>query len=218
MVLPRIEATEDALTPDRPATAAACRLCRIGASTAIWDRVLWESENFRVVPSKGGFVAGWLMVVPQAHVLSMAHLSPTVYDELDELVADISARLTDRFGPPTAFEHGAVTENTPFGCGIDHAHLHLVPLSDDVPLRALAEQALGKKFIVQPAAPTGPYLRVREPVDPGFGVLEPLISPPRQFFRQLIWRARAWHVHSYDYDLAPCREQVRATVAALGRL
>jgi diadenosine tetraphosphate (Ap4A) HIT family hydrolase len=187
-------------------------MCKLETSTEIWDQVLWQSDNFAVVPSKGGFVTGWLMVVPKVHVLNMARLGLSQQHELDVVVSKVAATISRKFGPPTAFEHGAVVPNSTFGCGVDHAHLHLVPLPRTISLRGLAESALDDRFELQDADPNRPHLRIREPTDRGFYTAHPSRALPRQFFRQLIWRSHDWGIRSYDYDCAPCVDQVCATI------
>jgi diadenosine tetraphosphate (Ap4A) HIT family hydrolase len=192
-----------------------CRLCGIRNSAAHWDRVLLESDHFLVVPSKGGFLPGWLLIVPKHHLLSMAQLDPARSAELDSLTITVSDLVASRFAAPTTFEHGATCPGTIFGCGIDHAHLHVVPLPRRMSLRAIAEEELGERFGRFAPSPLRPYLRVREPSDPTWFTLEPLARPPRQFFRQLIWRATAQPSASYDYDESPCLHQVEKTIAGL---
>lgn len=195
----------------------ACRMCAIQRSTAVWDCVLWESAHFVVVPSKGGFLPGWLLIVPREHVLSMGQIDPHLAGELDDLTTRVIERVRLQFGPPTCFEHGAVHQGTTFGCGIDHAHVHVVPLPRELSLRATAEAALGSRFEHRAPKPGCPYLRIREPGHLDWVTLEPEASPPRQFFRQLIWRSSGGAASSYDYDAAPCDEEVERTVAVLRR-
>ena len=192
-----------------------CRLCSIGTSTEIWDQVLLESENFSVVPSKGGFVEGWVMVVPKHHVLSMAQVAARgTDDELRGLIARVSQKMTENFGPPTIFEHGAVSQKSTFGCGIDHAHLHFVPLPPWLGLRMLAEVHFRDRFKPQ-EWPVGvkPYLCVREPNASAFHFAFPSQEIPHQFFRQLIWRSHNFGAASYHYDKAPCVDRIKSTVA-----
>lgn len=195
---------------------SACRICSIGRGYAPCDTVLWETKHFRVVPSKGGFVPGWVMIVPRAHVLSMAGLGDDHLTEFAELVSLVVAKVASRFGGPTLFEHGAFVEQSSFGCGIDHAHVHVVPLPPDIHLRSLAEHVLGEQFKPQVGAPTHAYLRVQAPDEESFFVLEPRVAPPRQFFRQLIWGTGRWNASTYDYDSDPCEDTVRETLGALG--
>lgn len=190
-----------------------CRFCNIGQNDRYaWNQVLLETNHFVVVPSKGGFVPGWTMILPKHHVLSMAQLHPSISEELDSLLLRVCAKVQSVFGPATVFEHGATCINTTFGCGIDHAHLHVVPLPSHINLREIAEDALDQKFGTHQATPTRPYLRVRVPRDLTWYTLEPDNPPPRQFFRQLIWSSHSWEANSHDYDEAPCEEQVHATI------
>jgi ATP adenylyltransferase len=194
---------------------AICRFCQIRSSTAVWDKVILESEHFIVVPSKGAFLPGWLMVVPISHVLSMAQLPLSLAEELDSLLVRVTCLLELHYSAPTMFEHGAVTAGTTFGCGIDHAHLHVVPLPAGVDLRMMAEAALDEPFVPRETALTRPYLRIREPRSRAWLAVEPSTAPPRQFFRQTVWRGTGARCLSYDYDESPCEEQVRKTVATL---
>lgn len=156
------------------------------------------------------------MIVPKEHTLSMAQSAVKYSVELEELLREVQQKIEAHFGPTTVFEHGATYEDTTFGCGIDHAHLHVVPLPNNIALRVLAESALGEKFCIKRPSPTQPYLRIREPFDTAWYTLEPSLPPPRQFFRQLIWQSHLWEADSYDYDKAPCIEVVEMTVQILG--
>jgi len=58
-------------------------------------------------------------------------------EEISELKdsIEIARKLVrDTYGEPTLFEHGPAHAGTPVGCGIDHQHIHVVPLS--FPLRS----------------------------------------------------------------------------------
>lgn len=206
------------ISPSEPyaSSQTICRFCNAPkCGTNPWDRILWETEHFLVVPSKGGFVPGWLMLIPKMHVLSMAQLPSSLSIEFEALFAEVCYQLQCAFGVATAFEHGASQPNTTFGCGIDHAHLHVVPLPRHLDLKAIAEEALNQNFSTDLPSPCHPYLRIRDPRDMAWYTLEPKATIPRQFFRQIIWRSSQWIAPSYDYDEAPCDVQVRATIATL---
>lgn len=197
------------------APAAGCRMCAMRTSRAPWDTPIVSTDHFVVVASKGAFLPGWLMIVPKTHVLSMAELGDDHSDELEELIASVRELQQPVFGSPTMFEHGASVPGTSFGCGIDHAHLHLVPLPPTMDLRALAEAELGEGFLPEPAQFGDPYLRLRAPGTSGWLWQSPTRSIPRQFFRQLIWVASNRPSSSYDYDESPCEDVVRRTVRTL---
>ena len=155
------------------------------------------------------------MIVPKQHVLSMAQLDIAVRQELECLLIEVSELIELRFSPPTLFEHGAARPGTTFGCGIDHAHLHVVPLPTGLNLVTLAETVLGQRFEVRVPSPSQPYLRIRTPGTQDWLSVEPRPGPPRQFFRQIIWHAMAQPSISYDYDESPCEEHVQTTIAEL---
>jgi diadenosine tetraphosphate (Ap4A) HIT family hydrolase len=91
------------------------------------DRTVLSTENFRVLPSIGQIVEGYIMVVPTAHYVAMGDLPVGLVEELRALLAFVRKALTETYGNCVLFEHGA-RNDTAGGCGIYHAHLHAVPL------------------------------------------------------------------------------------------
>lgn len=123
-----------------------CYFCHVGTGTfssgdlPVWDCPIAATRNFFVVPSLGSTVEGWLLVVPKCHALSTSELSVTLLGELDGLVSLLHAILERLWGRTVLFEHGAGSNHSPLGCGVNHAHLHLVPTA--VKLREAAEEAM----------------------------------------------------------------------------
>ncbi len=209
-------AHDDTARTSRLAPHPQCRFCHPRSASAPWDTVLCETENFKVVPSKGGFIVGWVMIIARSHLLSMAQLTRSTHAELDALVKRVSLILSEKFAPPTIFEHGASVRNSTFGCGIDHAHLHIVPLPEELKLRASAEHLLGVPFKSQASAnPQNAHFRIKEPGDSTFFIVEPSTPPPRQFFRQVLWKTGLFSIDSYDYDVSPCEDVVFETLKRL---
>jgi diadenosine tetraphosphate (Ap4A) HIT family hydrolase len=104
----------------------------IPRSEALWDREILRTERFVAVPSAGSLVAGWTLVVPRRQMLN---LSRTNIEEREELYA-IATRIADRLGTRGQevyfFEHGSRAVGSLTGCGVDQAHLHIVPLPFDL--------------------------------------------------------------------------------------
>jgi ATP adenylyltransferase len=98
----------------------------------ISDHVLFESENFVVVPTIGSIIPGWLLAVPRSHFLSIGSLHAARHHEFIRLQETAAEALRDCFGPVSCFEHGAVRERESVGCGVDHAHLHIVSTQFDL--------------------------------------------------------------------------------------
>ncbi len=127
---------------------SACRLCSTAPNVHRdeWDTPLFESPNFISVPSLGSLVQGWLLLVPKRHVLSMGTLPDSMHHELNEFKAILCAALTECYGAAVAFEHGPSAENSAAGCGVDHAHLHIVPTTIDLAMKVTPYLPAGVKW------------------------------------------------------------------------
>jgi len=97
-----------------------------------YNEVLFESDNFVVLPSLGALVEGWLLVVPKKYALCFGELEFELFAELDNLIFTVRNNLQDKYGEFVVFEHGASIQNTLAGCGVDYAHLHMVPIQIDL--------------------------------------------------------------------------------------
>lgn len=111
---------------------SSCRLCFRDLRPEPWNEPLFESENFVVIPSLGALVEGWLLLLPRRHYICIGALPPSLVEEMDQLKQTAGSFVHDLYGSVCAFEHGPHKENRSVGCGVDHAHLHLVPASFDL--------------------------------------------------------------------------------------
>lgn len=102
------------------------------ATRDLWDTPVFESRSFVVLPTVGALVEGWLLVVPKTPALSFAHLSTSQFSELDCFLRDIVPVIESNYGPVSVFEHGPASRGSTVGCGVDYAHLHLVPTLCDL--------------------------------------------------------------------------------------
>lgn len=98
----------------------------------IYDSPLYESEHFNVVPSLGSLVEGWVLVVPKEEILNFSQLTEKKYSELEELVNFIKSFQTSLYENAIVFEHGPTDKCSKTGCGVDYAHLHMVPYKYDL--------------------------------------------------------------------------------------
>lgn len=96
------------------------------APTAIWDNVVLRTGPYVVAPTRGSIVPMWLLVVPQEPVLNFARMRESERRAPVQLLAEISSSLGFGDSGWLWFEHGAPTLGSVVGCGVDHAHLHLV--------------------------------------------------------------------------------------------
>ena len=97
-----------------------------------WDEVLFDSMSYVVTPSLGSFIEGWTLIISKRHVTSMSQLLLSEIRELNSLIPEIRKRVEQVYGPTVVFEHGPLTAGTEFGCGIDHAHFHVVPFNSHI--------------------------------------------------------------------------------------
>lgn len=120
---PMISAGTSALSATK-----SCSLCSIGEREV---PVLTHPIGL-AVPSVGALVEGWLLLIPHRHVLSLVELDWAERAEFGHLVDAAIALVQAQYGPIVLFEHGPSMPERTAGCGIDHAHMHVVPTSADL--------------------------------------------------------------------------------------
>jgi inosine/xanthosine triphosphate pyrophosphatase family protein/diadenosine tetraphosphate (Ap4A) HIT family hydrolase len=97
------------------------------------SRVLHRTPHFLVFPPLGQFIEGGLLLVTREHRISMAHLSPSEFDDLERLTAETAALLRERYGcRGLFFEHAPLSAGEKGTCCVDHAHWNVFPARVDV--------------------------------------------------------------------------------------
>lgn len=175
-----------------------------------------ESDRFVVWPSVGALVPGWLLIVPKQHELNLAGLPPEAMAELAGLRDRAVRYLRQRVGPVVQFEHGPARIGLSAGCGVDHAHLHVVPTDVDLLTGAMAFRpdlrwdAVPSLAAARPAVMGGlSYLFLRDQADRGWLTCGPDL--PSQFFRRLIAHA-VGKPEQHDWKSFPCPGNIEETV------
>ncbi|MET7440315.1 TIR domain-containing protein [Streptomyces sp. NPDC004082] len=133
-----------ALEPE-PETTSQCLLCDVlddAEATpfrGLFGRdelsceLLAQGDGFVVVADVAPLTRGHVLIVPDEHVLSMSALPAASLETLDVLRRRVTSVLRDGYASDVvAFEHGMCDPNTSSACGIDHAHLHVLPLEQSV--------------------------------------------------------------------------------------
>lgn len=121
------------------------------------SRICHETRDFVVFPSVSPLTAGHLLVVSQRHVHSFADLPLASRQEAQALVEGLGRHLAAAFAQPAyIFEHG-VPVHGGNACGVDHAHVHVLPLPGDIASEVQAR--VNEDF---PASAHGPLLEVLE--------------------------------------------------------
>ena len=94
------------------------------------SRTILEQDDFRLVPSLGQIVPGYLLLVPNHHYRAFADMSLEELKAAEALKTSLTVQMRPLYGNLLFFEHG-VRASDSGGCGISHAHLHSVPFPAD---------------------------------------------------------------------------------------
>jgi diadenosine tetraphosphate (Ap4A) HIT family hydrolase len=104
------------------------------------QRIVFSDKHFCIMPPLGQLFSGSLLLLPKAHYCSFAEIPSDLRVNLTQTINNIEKRL-QKFGKIILFEHGTTPEIGD-GCGIYHAHIHIIP----IPSSISPEFLLGSKF------------------------------------------------------------------------
>jgi ATP adenylyltransferase len=96
-----------------------------------YDKILWETEKFVAIPSLGSLVPGWILLVPKRQIANFSQLTKDETSELKVLLPEVACAVSHPSSKAFVFEHGGQIGST-LSCGVDQAHLHVVPLAFDL--------------------------------------------------------------------------------------
>src|SRR5581483_4637519 len=92
------------------------------------SRVLYQDDDFVVMPPLRQFMEGGLLLLTQQHIPSFACLPPEKFARLEQLLAVIGRELAARWGVrQVVFEHGPAADRSKGVCCVDHAHFNIFP-------------------------------------------------------------------------------------------
>jgi len=91
------------------------------------DRTIFSNETCFCIPSLGQLVEGYCLIFPYREVLNLSILNSYEKQDLLKMLYKVNKVLSEKYGPTIIFEHGANEEKCKVGCGVDIAHLHIVP-------------------------------------------------------------------------------------------
>jgi hypothetical protein len=92
----------------------------------IYDEVLANGEDWVVTPTLGSIVPNWLLVIPTSENLNFKEWSVNSGRNPKDLILNVTNKLNLGSANVIWFEHGPNRINSKVGCGIDHAHIHLL--------------------------------------------------------------------------------------------
>ena len=127
------------------------------------------------------------MIIPKTHHLSMREYYSN--KEFIELLDQVAVRVRAEYGSLIMFEHGASSENSPTGCGVDHAHFHIVPsqpISNELAASDLEWERIDISEFQNSTTPAREYLFYTDDVTLEHGLLHQLDTSVSQYFRNLL--------------------------------
>ncbi len=162
---------------------------------AMFDRdelpteILRETQNFALIADVAPLMPGHALLVSKRHAISMSKCSPQELAELDVFRREAAEILAAAYSRDVvAFEHGLCNRSKMANCGIDHAHMHLVPLGFSL-LPMLTQdfaprQLRSLESLPEAAARRDEYLLLIEDAD----VVQLVFTetPTRQYFRRVV--------------------------------
>lgn len=180
----------------------------------VFDVDLFPAGDFAVVPTMGSLVPGWLLLIPRQKMLSLSLMSIDQQNAVLKCVRELSPSLKNFGDRAFMFEHGALRSNTLTGCGVDQAHLHLVPLDFDLINYVIRSEDNIEWKEVSPSSPwekidnNRSYYLISDSEKAYIGYV---ISETSQFFRRKI-AAGLGHDHAWDYKTHPHPENALKTI------
>ncbi len=91
------------------------------------DVVLYRDEDLIVCPTLGSFLPYWYLLIPTKHCLNFADWE----NESDERsvrsrIQNLTRNVLGEAENYIWFEHGPANRGSATGCGVDHAHIHVI--------------------------------------------------------------------------------------------
>ncbi len=180
-----------------------------------FDFVIWENENFVVVPAKGSFVTGYLIIITKKHLLSMANLPDNLLLELSQIKSHIRKILSRLFTRPVFFEHGDVCATEKAGGCIKHAHMHCLPLELDVFPRLMKSYKHSKIKSFEEIRKNGlenkSYIYFENQFQDKYILSQGKVAMPSQYLRRVIAEELDMP-DEWDWNVAPFESNVRETL------
>jgi ATP adenylyltransferase len=95
-------------------------------------RIIWEDDDWIVIPGLGAFVEGYCLLFPRDCYRSFSHLPTKQLRGADKVTELVRQAINSHFGPVAIAEHGVsrTAGEANSSCCSDHAHLHFFPIPE----------------------------------------------------------------------------------------
>lgn len=105
----------------------------LGREIDVSSRILFETNNWYVVPALGCLTVGYVLLICKLHYQSLANLSVELYQELLVLKCLVENTIFCQTGLKClVFEHGSTNPCCVGANSVDHVHLHIVPVAKTI--------------------------------------------------------------------------------------
>lgn len=177
------------------------------------DVDLLPGYPFAVVPSLGSLCPGWVLAIPRKALLSLRQLPAgertSFLGSCKAVAGSLSAFNTNIY----YFEHGPGARKSVVGCGVDQAHLHIVPTPFKLLESVLADRSVGWTEVdrVDPWAtvePDAEYYLIATSTRAYVGTPT---KPESQYFRKQL-AALSGIPNEWNYREWPHYEHIQRTV------
>jgi diadenosine tetraphosphate (Ap4A) HIT family hydrolase len=182
------------------------------------SRTILEQDDFRVLPSLGQIVPGYLLLVPNHHYRAFADMSLEELKAAEVLKTSLTKQMRSVYGNLLFFEHGVRTSDSG-GCGISHAHLHFVPFPDERDpveelTRAFPFEEVSNLLELRGVQPGQSYLYYESVRANRYVFYPPFI--PSQYIRRLL--AEALGIQAWDWRQYGKEERLLSTLSQISEL
>jgi len=199
-----------------------CSFCRklsyVGkaALDPVFDKAIWEDDDFVLMPTVGALVPGYLLLLPRRHYSSLGNLPDGLLRKAAALKDGIRRLLTAQFTAPVFFEHGDAGGTGKSGSSVTHAHLHCVPTDVDITSALRQENTFARiqsiTDLAGPAAAKRGYIYYESQIQEQYLLCN--ADVPSQYVRRVL--ACGLSVPGrWDWRAFPMEENVAATRVAL---
>lgn len=193
--------------------------CRLGNEYYLKSNVLYESDNFFVVPTIGSMkINGYLLICSKKHFISIGNTPEEYEAEINDILNLTRKILIEKYNQRIiVFEHGPKLKCNKGGGCIDHAHLHLIPTPVDI------VNFLNKKFNLEEINNFNKIREIYNKQEKSYiyienhdlkkYVIELEFSIPSQYLRQII--ASELKINNWDWRINPDHETFKETIEDL---
>lgn len=100
----------------------------IAPKTNLKSRIMYRTKDFLVMPTIGGFVEGYLLIVSRKHYMCIGQMPKSGIYDLSLQIEMLKKQIEKYYHKKVVlFEHGSNSCSNKIGGCIAHAHLHMVP-------------------------------------------------------------------------------------------